>query len=167
MGNYTPNPSMTQPIYDPTRPFATPMLNLGPCASFNYKPLGRHWNPWKQCCCSKRCLGGIFWLSFHFSCLLRSWAFQFHVCIYEIPSNICVLCMCLLQHKTLKTRFVGNLTATVPSHGCKMFVLKPIAWCHTCHCSLLYVVPVNSKLPDAVVWESSEILQMSLFYGFM
>ena len=24
MGNYTPNPSMTQPIYDPTRPFATP-----------------------------------------------------------------------------------------------------------------------------------------------
>ena len=27
MGNYTPNPSMTQPIYDPTRPFATPSLN--------------------------------------------------------------------------------------------------------------------------------------------
>ena len=24
MSNYTPNPSMTQPIYDPTRPFATP-----------------------------------------------------------------------------------------------------------------------------------------------
>ena len=24
MGNYTPNPFMTQPIYDPTRPFATP-----------------------------------------------------------------------------------------------------------------------------------------------
>ena len=24
MGNYTLNPSMTQPIYDPTRPFATP-----------------------------------------------------------------------------------------------------------------------------------------------
>ena len=24
MDNYTPNPFMTQPIYDPTRPFATP-----------------------------------------------------------------------------------------------------------------------------------------------
>ena len=24
MGNYTLNPSMTQPIYDPTRPFTTP-----------------------------------------------------------------------------------------------------------------------------------------------
>ena len=24
MDNYTPNPSKTQPIYDPTRPFATP-----------------------------------------------------------------------------------------------------------------------------------------------
>ena len=27
MGNYTPNPFMTQPIYDPTRPFATPTHN--------------------------------------------------------------------------------------------------------------------------------------------
>ena len=27
MGNYTPNPSMTQPIYDPTRPIATPNWN--------------------------------------------------------------------------------------------------------------------------------------------
>ena len=26
MGNYTPNPLMTQPIYDPTRPFATPKI---------------------------------------------------------------------------------------------------------------------------------------------
>ena len=24
MDNYTPNPFITQPIYDPTRPFATP-----------------------------------------------------------------------------------------------------------------------------------------------
>ena len=28
MGNYTPNPSMTQPIYDPTRPFATPNYDV-------------------------------------------------------------------------------------------------------------------------------------------
>ena len=27
MGNYTPNPFITQPIYDPTRPFATPNHN--------------------------------------------------------------------------------------------------------------------------------------------
>ncbi|XP_022763867.1 alpha-galactosidase 1-like [Durio zibethinus] len=33
----------------------------------------------------------------------------------------------LWEHKTLETRFVGNLTATVNSHSCKMFVLKPIA----------------------------------------
>ena len=26
MDNYTPNPSMIQPIYDPTRPFATPNI---------------------------------------------------------------------------------------------------------------------------------------------
>ena len=26
MDNYTPNPFITQPIYDPTRPFATPTL---------------------------------------------------------------------------------------------------------------------------------------------
>ena len=28
MGNYTPNPFMTQPIYDPTRPFATPIYGV-------------------------------------------------------------------------------------------------------------------------------------------
>ena len=28
MGNYTPNPFMTQPIYDPTRPFAHPNCRL-------------------------------------------------------------------------------------------------------------------------------------------
>ncbi|XP_022725696.1 alpha-galactosidase 1-like isoform X1 [Durio zibethinus] len=31
------------------------------------------------------------------------------------------------EHKTLETRFVGNLTATLDSHSCKMYVLKPIA----------------------------------------
>ena len=28
MDNYTPNPFITQPIYDPTRPFATPTCEL-------------------------------------------------------------------------------------------------------------------------------------------
>ena len=28
MDNYTPNPFMTQPVYDPTRPFATPSHGL-------------------------------------------------------------------------------------------------------------------------------------------
>ena len=28
MDNYTPNPFKTQPIYDPTRPFATPSQGL-------------------------------------------------------------------------------------------------------------------------------------------
>ena len=27
MDNYTPNPFITQPIYDPTRPFATPSVH--------------------------------------------------------------------------------------------------------------------------------------------
>ncbi|PIN25241.1 hypothetical protein CDL12_02017 [Handroanthus impetiginosus] len=31
------------------------------------------------------------------------------------------------EHKTLKTRFVGNLTATVDSHSCKMYILKPVS----------------------------------------
>ncbi|XP_030941402.1 alpha-galactosidase 1-like [Quercus lobata] len=44
-----------------------------------------------------------------------------------IPENSVVVARDVWEHKTLKTRFVGNLTATVPSHGCKMFVLKPIA----------------------------------------
>ena len=30
MDNYTPNPFITQPIYDPTRPFATPRHGLWP-----------------------------------------------------------------------------------------------------------------------------------------
>ena len=29
MGNYTPNPFMIQPIYYPTRPFATPTYDQG------------------------------------------------------------------------------------------------------------------------------------------
>ena len=33
MGNYTPNPFMTQPIYDPTRPFATPNYDISSCSS--------------------------------------------------------------------------------------------------------------------------------------
>ncbi|XP_051121618.1 alpha-galactosidase 1-like [Andrographis paniculata] len=32
----------------------------------------------------------------------------------------------LWQHKTLKQTLVGNLSATVEPHGCKMFVLKPV-----------------------------------------
>ncbi|XP_075083617.1 alpha-galactosidase 1-like [Nicotiana tabacum] len=32
-----------------------------------------------------------------------------------------------MQHNTLESRFAGNLTATVNSHACKMYVLKPIA----------------------------------------
>ncbi|KAL8519769.1 hypothetical protein ACS0TY_010636 [Phlomoides rotata] len=32
----------------------------------------------------------------------------------------------LWDHKTLKTKFTGNLTTTVGSHACKMFVLKPV-----------------------------------------
>ena len=28
MDNYTPNPFITQPIYDPTRPFATPNCDV-------------------------------------------------------------------------------------------------------------------------------------------
>ena len=35
MGNYTPNPSMTQPIYDPTRPFATPTHTLARWSMLN------------------------------------------------------------------------------------------------------------------------------------
>ncbi|KAK7860921.1 alpha-galactosidase 1 [Quercus suber] len=38
-----------------------------------------------------------------------------------IPENSVVVARDVWEHKTLKTRFVGNLTATVPSHGCKMF----------------------------------------------
>jgi alpha-galactosidase len=44
-----------------------------------------------------------------------------------IPPNSVVEARDVWEHKTLKTRFVGNLTATVEPHGCKMYVLKTIA----------------------------------------
>ncbi|XP_070027945.1 alpha-galactosidase 1 [Nicotiana sylvestris] len=44
-----------------------------------------------------------------------------------IPPNSVVEARDLWEHKTLNTRFEGNLTATVNSHACKMYVLKPIA----------------------------------------
>ncbi|KAG5530785.1 hypothetical protein RHGRI_025680 [Rhododendron griersonianum] len=44
-----------------------------------------------------------------------------------IPPNSVVEARDLWEHKTLKERFVGNLTAYVDSHACKMYVLKPIA----------------------------------------
>ena len=38
MGNYTPNLFMIQPIYDPTRPFATPsQKGLQCCCPCSYK----------------------------------------------------------------------------------------------------------------------------------
>lgn len=44
-----------------------------------------------------------------------------------IPPNSIVEARDLWEHKTLKERFVGNLTASVDSHACKMYVLKPIS----------------------------------------
>ncbi|PQQ09688.1 alpha-galactosidase 1-like [Prunus yedoensis var. nudiflora] len=44
-----------------------------------------------------------------------------------IPTNSVVEARDLWEHKTLKARFVGNLTATVGSHACKMYVLKPVS----------------------------------------
>lgn len=44
-----------------------------------------------------------------------------------IPPGSIVKARDLWQHKTLKQTFVGNLTATMDSHACKMYVLKPIA----------------------------------------
>ncbi|KAL2226775.1 UNVERIFIED_CONTAM: Alpha-galactosidase 1 [Sesamum indicum] len=44
-----------------------------------------------------------------------------------IPSDTSVIARDLWEHKSLETRFVGNLTATVDSHACKMYVLKPIS----------------------------------------
>ncbi|XP_050234856.1 alpha-galactosidase 1-like isoform X1 [Mercurialis annua] len=44
-----------------------------------------------------------------------------------LPSNTVVEARDLWEHKTLKTHFVGNLTATVDSHACKMYILKPIS----------------------------------------
>lgn len=44
-----------------------------------------------------------------------------------ISSNTPVTARDLWQHETLKTHFVENITATVDSHGCKMYILNPIA----------------------------------------
>ncbi|OMO72159.1 Glycoside hydrolase, clan GH-D [Corchorus capsularis] len=33
----------------------------------------------------------------------------------------------LWEHKTLKTQFMSNITATLSSHACKFYVLKPVA----------------------------------------
>ncbi|KAK7829689.1 alpha-galactosidase 1 [Quercus suber] len=43
-----------------------------------------------------------------------------------IPENSVIEARDVWEHKTLETRFVGNLTANVEPHCCKMFVLKPI-----------------------------------------
>lgn len=45
----------------------------------------------------------------------------------RIPPNTIVEARDLWEHKTLKTQFVGNLTVTVDSHACKMYILKPIS----------------------------------------
>ncbi|KAK4579423.1 hypothetical protein RGQ29_029191 [Quercus rubra] len=44
-----------------------------------------------------------------------------------IPESSVIEARDVWEHKTLETRFVGNLTANVEPHSCKMFVLKPIA----------------------------------------
>ncbi|KAJ7942593.1 Alpha-galactosidase [Quillaja saponaria] len=44
-----------------------------------------------------------------------------------IPQHSLAEARDLWEHNTLKTKFVGNLTATVNPHACKLYVLKPIA----------------------------------------
>nr|ARV78455.1 alpha-galactosidase [Vernicia fordii] len=44
-----------------------------------------------------------------------------------IPANSLVQARDVWEHKTLNREFVGNLTATVDSHACKMYILKPIS----------------------------------------
>ncbi|XP_048495078.1 alpha-galactosidase 1 isoform X2 [Beta vulgaris subsp. vulgaris] len=44
-----------------------------------------------------------------------------------LPMDSIVEARDLWEHKTLEQRFVQNLTASVDSHGSKMYVLKPIA----------------------------------------
>lgn len=44
-----------------------------------------------------------------------------------IPPNSIVEARDLWEHKTLDQIFVGNLTATMDSHACKMYILKPVA----------------------------------------
>ncbi|XP_010546255.1 PREDICTED: alpha-galactosidase 1 isoform X2 [Tarenaya hassleriana] len=44
-----------------------------------------------------------------------------------IPANSIVEARDLWEHKTLAQKFVGNLTATMDSHACRMYILKPVA----------------------------------------
>ncbi|KAF2312324.1 hypothetical protein GH714_034213 [Hevea brasiliensis] len=44
-----------------------------------------------------------------------------------IPPKSSVQARDVWEHKTLKAQFVGNITATVESHACKMYILKPIS----------------------------------------
>lgn len=44
-----------------------------------------------------------------------------------IPPESVVRARDLWEHKTLKAKFVGSLTATVDPHACKMFILNPIS----------------------------------------
>ncbi|XP_071695991.1 alpha-galactosidase 1-like [Rutidosis leptorrhynchoides] len=44
-----------------------------------------------------------------------------------LPPNTTVVARDLWLHKTSSQRFAGKLTATVASHTCKMFILKPVA----------------------------------------
>ncbi|KAH9746897.1 alpha-galactosidase 1 [Citrus sinensis] len=44
-----------------------------------------------------------------------------------IPPNSVVEARDLWEHKTLTKQFVGNLSAMVGSHACKMYILKPIS----------------------------------------
>ncbi|KZV49383.1 alpha-galactosidase 1-like [Dorcoceras hygrometricum] len=44
-----------------------------------------------------------------------------------IPVGSTVVARDVWEHKTLKTRFVGNLTATIDPHACKMYVLRPVS----------------------------------------
>ncbi|KAL8138068.1 hypothetical protein V2J09_004069 [Rumex salicifolius] len=44
-----------------------------------------------------------------------------------IPPNSIVEARDLWQHKTLEHKFVGNISATLDSHSCKMYVLKPVS----------------------------------------
>ncbi|KAK9691475.1 hypothetical protein RND81_09G199100 [Saponaria officinalis] len=44
-----------------------------------------------------------------------------------IPAHSTVEARDLWEHKTLKPKFVGRLTATLHSHTCKLYILRPIA----------------------------------------
>ncbi|CAK9177630.1 unnamed protein product, partial [Ilex paraguariensis] len=44
-----------------------------------------------------------------------------------IPPASVVIARDIWEHKTLKALFVGNLTSTMDSHACKMYILKPIS----------------------------------------